>query len=154
MDEIHLRKSVAVYSRNLTYIGLTDFGQDEPQSTDIQDQAMHGFVLMYQSIASSYSQPIAVFALKNPVKGVKLAKLLKAVIYKAVIYLEKSGAIIHSIIADSAATNAKMWSLLDISGKIECTKTWFTHPMTTVFANIRFFQYISRHQKYSKPVLQ
>ncbi|XP_071642190.1 uncharacterized protein [Temnothorax longispinosus] len=125
LDEIHLRNSLAVCSRNLTYVGLTDFGQEKPQSTDIQDQATHGLVLMFQSLASSYTQPIAVFASKNPVKGEELAKL----VLKAITYLENSGAMIHGVIADGAATNAKMWSLLGVSGTMDCTKTWFTHPI-------------------------
>lgn len=43
--EINLRRSVSVCSRNLTYIGLTDFGDDGLQSTNINDQATHGLVL-------------------------------------------------------------------------------------------------------------
>jgi len=35
LDEINLRKSVAVCSKNLTYVGLTDFGDDGPKSVDI-----------------------------------------------------------------------------------------------------------------------
>jgi len=38
LDEINLRKSVAVCSKNLTYIGLTDLGEGGQQSTDINDQ--------------------------------------------------------------------------------------------------------------------
>ncbi|KAM0733660.1 hypothetical protein ACS0PU_012025 [Formica fusca] len=43
LDEINLRKSVAV-SKNLTYVGLTDLGDDGQQSTDINEQATHGLV--------------------------------------------------------------------------------------------------------------
>ncbi|XP_071578318.1 uncharacterized protein [Temnothorax nylanderi] len=125
LDEINLRKSVAVCSRNLTYLGLTDFGDDGQQSTDINEQATHGLVLMFQPLADVYTQPIAVFASKNPVKGEELAKI----VVKAIPYLEQCGAIIHGVIADGAATNAKMWSLLGVRGTIENTKTWFTHPL-------------------------
>lgn len=125
LDEINLRKSVAVCSKNLTYVGLTDLGNDGSQSSDIQDQATHGLVLMFQSLAHSYTQPIAVFASKNPVKGDELAKL----VLKGISYLEGSGAKIHGVIADGAATNGKMWSLLGISGSTKNTKTWFTHPL-------------------------
>lgn len=125
LDEINLRKSVAVCSRNLTYVGLTDFGEDGPESTDIRDQATHGLVLMFQPLADTYTQPIAVFASKNPVKGEELTKL----VVKAIIYLERSGAKIHGVIADGAATNAKMWSMLGVSGAMGNTKTWFTHPV-------------------------
>lgn len=119
LDEIIIRKSIAVCSKNLTYVGLTDFGKDEPQSSDINEQATHGLVLMFQPLADVYTQPIAVFASKNPVKGDKLAKL----VVKAISYLEQCDAIIHGIIADGAATNMKMWSLLDVRGTMEDTKT-------------------------------
>lgn len=125
LDEINLRKSVAVCSRNLTYVGLTDMGDDGKQSTDIKDQATHGLVLMFQPLADTYTQPIAVFASKNPVNGEELAKI----VLKAIPYLEQCGAIVHGVIADGAATNAKMWSLLGIKGTMENTKTFFIHPM-------------------------
>ncbi|RLU26632.1 hypothetical protein DMN91_000428 [Ooceraea biroi] len=125
LNEINLRKSVTVCSRNLTYVGLTDFGEDGPHCTDIQDQATHGLVLMLQSITYSYTQPIAVFASKKPVKSEELAKLL----IKAIIFVEKNGAQIHGVIADGAATNVKMWSLLGVSGAMRNTKTSFTHPV-------------------------
>ena len=48
LDEINLRKSVAVSSKTLSYSGLTDFG-DGPQSTNTNDLASHGLVLMFQS---------------------------------------------------------------------------------------------------------
>lgn len=110
-----MRRSVSVCSRNLTYVGLTNFGNDEPQSTDIDDQATHGLFIIFQSLADTYTQPIAVFALKNPVNGKELAKIA----VKAIAYLEESGAKIHGIIADGASTNKKMWSLLGISTSID-----------------------------------
>jgi len=89
LDEINLRKSVC--SRNLTYAGLIDFGDDGPKSTNINEQADHGLVLMLQPLADTYTQPIAVFASKNSVDGTELAKL----VVKAIAYLEESGAKIH-----------------------------------------------------------
>lgn len=103
-DEINLWKSIAVCSKNLTYVGLTDFGDDGLQSINIEDQATHGLILMFQPLADSYTQPIAVFASKNPVKGEELAKI----VIKAIAYLEMSGAKIHGVIGDGATTNAKM----------------------------------------------
>ncbi|KMQ90093.1 tigger transposable element-derived protein 7-like protein [Lasius niger] len=76
-------------------------------------------------LADSYTQPIAVFASKNPVKGDELAKL----VIKAIAYLERTGAKIHGVITDGAATNANMRSLLGVSGSMEDTKTWFTNPV-------------------------
>lgn len=125
LDEINLRKAVAVCSKNLTYVGLTDFGNDGLQSTDINDQATNGLVLMFQPLADKYTQPIAVFASKNPVNGDELAKL----VVKAIVYLEKSGAKIHGVIGDGAKTNKKMLSLLGVTSSFLNTKTWFTHPL-------------------------
>ncbi|XP_024878382.1 uncharacterized protein LOC112458807 [Temnothorax curvispinosus] len=125
LDEINLRRFIGVCAKNLTYVGLTDFGDDGPQSTDIEDQATHGLVFMFQPVADKHTQPIAVFASKNPAKGEQLAML----VIKAIVYLEKSGAKIHGVIADGASTNKKMWSLLGIMGSIENTKTWFSHPL-------------------------
>lgn len=80
---------------------------------------------MFQSLAETYTQPIAVFASKSPVKGEELAKIA----VKAIAYLEESGAKIHGINADGASTNKKMWSLLGITTSIDDTKTWFSHPL-------------------------
>lgn len=55
LDEINLRKSVAVCSKNLTYVGLTDFGDDGPKSVNINEQATHGLVLMFQPLADVYT---------------------------------------------------------------------------------------------------
>lgn len=125
LDEINLRKSITVCTKNLTYLGLTDFGDDGPQSMDIKEQATHGLVFMFQSLADKYTQPIAVvFASKNPVKGEELSKL----VVTAISFLENNGVKVHGVIGDGASTNAKMWSLLGVSGTMEDTKTWFTHP--------------------------
>ncbi|XP_024884700.1 uncharacterized protein LOC112465618 [Temnothorax curvispinosus] len=125
LDEINLIKSVAVCSRNLTYVGLTDFGNNGPQSTSIDDQATHGLVFMFQPLADTYTQPIAVFASKNSVKGEELAKL----VVKAIIYLEETGVKIHGIIADGASTNQKICAILGVTSSIDDTKTWFSHPL-------------------------
>lgn len=124
-DEINLRKSLAVSSKDLTYAGLTDFGNDGPRATDIDDQATHGLVLLFQSLADKFTQPIAVFASKNPVKGDELAKLM----VKAIILLEQSGALIHGIIADGAQTNTKMGTILGIDRTIDNCNSWFPHPL-------------------------
>ncbi|XP_043283154.1 uncharacterized protein [Venturia canescens] len=157
LDEINLRKSVAVCSKNLTYSGLTDFGDDGPQATNLEEQATHGLVMMFQPLADKYTQPIAVFALKNSVKGDELAKL----VVKAIVYLENCGAKIHGVIADGAKTNQKMWSLLDVRAGISNTKSWFTHPLDNerkvfvfsdaphVFKNIRNRLYNKRRLRTS-----
>ena len=111
-------------SRTLTYTGLTDFGDDGPQSSNVIDLASQGLVLMFQSITEKYSQPIAVFASKNQVAGEDLARL----VVKAICLLEESGAIIHSIISDGASTNKKIRKILDVKGSLDECKKWFTHP--------------------------
>lgn len=154
LDEINLRKSVAV-SKNLNYVGLTDLGDDGQQSTDINEQATHGLVLMFQPLADVYTQPIAVFASKNPVKGEELAKI----VVKAIPYLEQCGAMIHGVIADGAGTNAKMWSLLGVTGTMENTTTWFTHPLDNerkvfVFSDICHVIKNVRNRLYNKEKLR
>lgn len=158
LDEINLRKSVAVCSKNLTYVGLTDFSDDGPQSSNIEEQATHGLVIMFQPLSDKYTQPIAVFASKNSVQGDELTKL----VVEAIAFLENSGVKIHGVIADGAKTNQKMWSLLDVRGTISDTKTWFTHPLDTerkvfvfsdvphVFKNIRNRLYNKRRLRVSR----
>ena len=125
-DEINLRRAVAVSSRNLTYQGISDLG-DNRTVTDIKadNLATHGLVIMYQSLVENYSQPVATFASKNSVAGEELAKIM----LKAICLLEKAGALIHGVIGDGASTNRKMQKTLGIQVKLSSTKCWFTHPL-------------------------
>ncbi|XP_044265487.1 uncharacterized protein LOC123011865 [Tribolium madens] len=102
-DEIQVRESVSVNSKKLTYVGLSDFGNDmlEKHGLDFNEKATHALVFMFQSLADRYTQPIGVFASKGPVDGTTLAQL----IIKAVVLLEKAGAYVHAFIADGALTN-------------------------------------------------
>lgn len=68
-DEIMLRESIDVDSKTLTYTGIEDFGQDFETSGL---KANHGLVIMYQSLYANFSQPIAVFASRGPVKGMNI----------------------------------------------------------------------------------
>lgn len=80
-DEILLRESVSVNSKTLSYTGLIDFGEEDeelkdlPKATNINSKATHGLVFMFQPLADSYTQPIAVFASKGPVNGLTLSKI-------------------------------------------------------------------------------
>lgn len=76
LDEIHLRESINVNSKRLTYTGLVDFGIDGPQSTNLDERADHSLVIMFQSIADCYSQPIGIFASRGPVSGETTAQLV------------------------------------------------------------------------------
>lgn len=67
-DEIFLRESLSVNTNKLTYIGFEDLG-DEITSEKYGEKADHGLVFLFRSLASSYSQPIAMFASKGPVSG-------------------------------------------------------------------------------------
>lgn len=58
-DEVQLRKVIYVNTRNLSYSGLEDLGDDIINS---DKKADHGLVLMFQSLTQKFSQPIAVFA--------------------------------------------------------------------------------------------
>lgn len=69
LDEICLRTSITVNSKNLTYQGLEDFGNEIESKKSSSELADHGLVLMWQSLADNITQPIAVFASKGPVKG-------------------------------------------------------------------------------------
>lgn len=80
---------------------------------------------MFQLLADNYTQPIAVFASRGPVKGVELAKL----VIQAIFFLENAGVLVHGIISDGAETNQKMWSELGVCGKMDNLKNWFTHPV-------------------------
>jgi len=65
-DEIFLRESFNVNSQTLTYNGLEDFG-GEIDSSGLK--ANHALVFMFQSLALNFTQSIAVFASRGPVKG-------------------------------------------------------------------------------------
>ena len=125
LDEINLRKSVTASAKNLTYTGLTDFGDDGAQSSNIDDLAVHGLVLMFQSLTEKYTQPIAVFASKTSVHGEDLAKL----VIKGICLLENAGALIHGVIGDGASSNRKMWKTLNINSSMDKLKNYFIHPL-------------------------
>ncbi|XP_029347311.1 uncharacterized protein LOC115034437 [Acyrthosiphon pisum] len=124
LDEIFLRTSIAVNSRTLTYSGLEDFGDDEDIKTKSTDKADHGLVLMWQSLAENFTQPIAVFASKGPVKGIDLAKL----VIKAILLLEDAGGHVVGLTSDGASTNRSMWKELGICPDIEGFKNFFENP--------------------------
>ncbi|XP_027844862.2 uncharacterized protein LOC114125425 [Aphis gossypii] len=67
-DEMFLRESVNVDTKTLTYCGLEDFSEDN-SNLNSGLKADHGLVLMFQSLGSNITQPIAVFASKGSVKG-------------------------------------------------------------------------------------
>lgn len=67
-DEIFLRESLSVNSQTLTYAGLENF-DGELNSTG--RKANHGLVLLFNSLAAKFTQPIAVFASAGPVKGIR-----------------------------------------------------------------------------------
>lgn len=66
LDEVFLRESLSVNTKNLTYLGLEDMGDDFDNKAEL---ANHALVLMIQSLAENLHQPIAVFASKGPIKG-------------------------------------------------------------------------------------
>ncbi|XP_072750434.1 DNA transposase THAP9 isoform X9 [Anoplolepis gracilipes] len=127
IDEISLQESISVNSSNLTYKGLIDFGKDGKKAKSLDEKATSG---LFQLLADNYTQPIAVFASRGPVKGVELAKL----VIQAIFFLENAGVLVHGIISNGkldagAETNQKMWSELGVCGKMDNLKNWFTHPV-------------------------
>jgi len=63
-------------AKTLAYTGLTDFGEEGSQGSNIEDVATHGLMLIFQSLTEKYTQPIAVFASKASVVGEDLAKII------------------------------------------------------------------------------
>lgn len=119
-----MREAITVCSKTLTYKGLVDYG-DDYKATNINEKATSGLVLMFQHLADSYSQPVAVFASKGPVVGTELEKLA----IKCIILLEQAGATVQGIVSDGAQTNRKIWSELGVDGHIKSFKNWFIHPL-------------------------
>jgi len=70
IDEVLLRSSISVNSRTITYTDLDDFGGELPSRET--EKADHSLVFIWSSLADNFSQPIAVFAPKGPVKGLKI----------------------------------------------------------------------------------
>lgn len=66
MDEVFLRTSISVNSRNLTYTGLEDFGNEIDDKIGSSELADHGLIFMWQSLADNITQLIAVFISKGP----------------------------------------------------------------------------------------
>lgn len=104
--------------------GLVDFGEEGEKGKTFSDKANHGLVFMFIPFEDNYAQPVDVFALKGPTKGVVLTQL----VIKAITVLEKAGAFIQGIICDGAVPNRKFWSEMGICGKINKVKNWFEHP--------------------------
>jgi len=98
----------------------------------LKDKATHGLVFLFQPLADSYTQPIAVFASKGPVNGLTLAQL----VIKAVVLLENAGAKVHGLVSDGAQTNRKVWAELGISGKLN---NCISHIEHFVNENRKFF---------------
>lgn len=89
----------------------------------MNDKATHGLVLMFQPLADSYTQPIAVFASKGPVGGLTLTQI----IIKAVFLLENAGAKVHGLVSDGAQTNRKVWKELGIRGNLNDCQSHVEH---------------------------
>lgn len=75
-----VRESLSVCSTWLTYIGLIDSGNDVehnfPKASTIEDKANMVLVFMFLPLCSNYTQPMVVFASREPVYGTVLAQLL------------------------------------------------------------------------------
>ena len=121
-------KSVSVSSKNLTYFGLIDFGNDGRQGTGTDDLTMHGLVIMYQSFTEKCTQPNATFVSNSYVNEKKLAKL----ILKAIYLTDEIGFAIHGVIGDNASTNRKIEKILGVSGQIDDENLVYSSPSRTI----------------------
>lgn len=121
LDEIFLRESINVDTKTLTYGGLEDFGKNYSNLNSGQ-KADHGLVMMFQSLGSNITQPIAVFASKGTVKSNQL-------VIKAIALLENVGAKIDGVVSDASSTNRRLWSEFGISGKLCELNNYIIHPM-------------------------
>lgn len=119
------RESVNVDTKNLTYKGLIDFGNEKEQCVDFSQKANHALVLMFHPLYDDYTQSIAVFASRGPVKGDVLAKL----IVKAIVLLEGIGAKVHGVVSDGAAPNRKFWTDVGATGVRGKLRNYFDHPL-------------------------
>ncbi|XP_077502979.1 uncharacterized protein LOC144113650 [Amblyomma americanum] len=120
LDEIQVRKKVAVNSQTMTYTGLVDHGEKNNQSNEI---AGHGLVFAFAPFGETYLQPVAVFASKGPTKGTLLSQLLIQCI------LENAGLFVDGVVCDGASTNRAMWKQLGITGSLGHVRNSFEHPM-------------------------
>lgn len=111
-NEIQVRQKMTVHSKTKTCSGFTDFGESLPRKEQLAD---HGLVFMFRSFGDAHSQPIAIFASKGPTKGTDFARL----VMKAVILLERAGAIVDALVGDGAAINRRMWKEYSVSGNFE-----------------------------------
>ncbi|KAL4127413.1 hypothetical protein QTP88_011584 [Uroleucon formosanum] len=139
-----------VNTTTLKYSGLIDFGDEEglddlPKAKCLKDKATHGIVFLFQPLANSYLQPIAVFASKGPVSGFTLAQL----VIKAVVLLENAGAKVHGLVSDGAQTNIKVWMELDISGKLNNCRSHIEHFIDPNDGLIKWehFELLHEHDK-------
>lgn len=66
VDEISVREALTVCSKTLTFKGLVDYGE-EYKTTNINEKATSGLVFMFQPLADTYCQPVAIFAAKGSV---------------------------------------------------------------------------------------
>lgn len=155
LDEIATRESISVHTKSLTYKGLVDFGMDNEQSPEFSHKANHGLVIMFQPLFDDYTQPIAVFASRGPVKGHVLAQL----IIKAIVLLENVGAQVHGVVTDGASTNRKFWAELGVNGSRTNLKNYFQHPSSEdrrvfVFSDTPHLIKTIRNRLYNNKILQ
>ncbi|KAL4142571.1 hypothetical protein QTP88_005006 [Uroleucon formosanum] len=118
------------------------------------EKADHGLVFIWSSLADNFTQPIAVFAFKGPVKGMDLTKL----VVKAML-LEDAGAQVLGLTTNGASTNRSMWNNLGISGKIGNTNNSFCNPFDEtrkffVFSDAPHLMKTIRNRLYEKKSLK
>lgn len=140
LNEIQVRKKMAVNSETLTYTGLVDRGEKNNQGKELSD---HG--LVFAPFSEAYLQPVAVFASKGPTKGILFSQLL----IQCVVDLEKAGVFVDRVPCDGASTSHAMWKQLGITGALGHVHNSFEHPMDSSrkVCALRYTSYFQVYQK-------
>lgn len=69
MDEMLVIQCISLNVRNMKLIGAEDFGQESDNiNKTVEKVADHALVFMWSSLGDNFSQPIAVYAPKVPLK--------------------------------------------------------------------------------------
>lgn len=125
LDEMATRKNITMDPKTKTFKGTVNHGEGERQAESIDEVADKGLVFMYQPLTNAHkAQPIAYFA-TSKCDGKELTKL----IIKAIVLLENAGVKVHGVITDAGGPNRGFWKEVRVSGKLDETKSYFTHPL-------------------------
>ncbi|KZR98537.1 Uncharacterized protein APZ42_005993, partial [Daphnia magna] len=122
-DEMSIRKDLTWDSRMMKWNGIINFGSDSTQVAP-QELCDHVLVLLFRPLRDSWVQPIGWFASK----GAANYKVLTEIIFKAIVMLYRSGAIVKCVVCDGHSCNKAALKNMNISCAKE-TDNHFLHPL-------------------------